>query len=708
MSEIQPEKINTALNEDKRIVQEARAFFNLVAEAESQYRKDAVEDLKFFTGDQWTDDIKTQRNSEGRPCLTINRLSQLVRQVTNDQRQNRPSLKAYPFDSKADVDTAEVIQGLFKNIEYNSNADFAYDTACHYQVAAGRGFFRIMTDYSDPMSFDQDLKVGLIENPFSVYFDPFSIEPDGSDANKCLIADDLSQESFKEKYPDSKLSQMGDWKSIGDGNVGWVTSDGCRIAEYMVRQYQRKKIIQLSSGDILLASDYKEGMDFGKDEKGAPITITGSRMAMIPFVKLYKINGIEVLEKTEWAGTWIPVIPVYGDRTNIDGKVHIEGIVRNAKDAQRAYNFWTSAETEAIALAPKSPWVMADGQDEGYEQQWRDANKKNYSVLKYNPVALDGQIIGPPKRNVEEPAVQAITQAKALAADDMKATTGVYDAGTGAQGVESSGIAIQKRNTQIQTTNFHYTDNFNRSLKHGGRIMMEVIPKIYDTARTVRALKDDGTTKMVAINQIFEEGGQQKRHDFSIGKYDVAVETGPSYATKRMEAAASLEKVIRAYPELMKIAGDLLVQNMDWPGAHELAARLRKTIPPNLLDNDNEMPIPPHVQAQLSQAMAMLDQFSKQNAMMSDIIEKKKLELASKEKIEFAKLQMAAEIALLKEGSSSAEFALEKQIQLLDREQALLSAEQPLSTKSQNPGAGGPSAATPGQQNIPTGGPSPG
>ncbi len=707
MSEFQDDKTSAA-DEDQRIIQEAKKFFDMVAEAEAQYRKDAVEDLKFFTGEQWPDDIKTQRSSEGRPCLTINRVAQLVRQITNDQRQNRPSLKAYPFDSKADIETAEVIQGLFKNIEYNSNADFAYDTACHYQVIAGKGFFRIGTDYSDPMSFDQDLKVMLIENPSSVYFDPFSIEPDGSDANKCLIADDISQESFKEKYPDAQLSQMSDWKSVGDGNVGWVTVDGCRIAEYMVRQYKREQILHLSSGDTFLAKQYEEGMDFGQDEKGKPITVIGKRTALIPTVKLYKINGVEILEKTEWPGMWIPVIPVYGDRTNVDGKIHIEGIIRNAKDAQRAYNFWTSAETEAIALAPKSPWVMADGQDEGYEQQWRDANRKNFSVLKYNPVSLGGELIGPPKRNVEEPAVQAITQAKTLAADDMKATTGVYDAGVGAQGPESSGIAIQKRNTQIQTTNFHYSDNFNRSLKHAGRIMMDAIPKVYDTARAVRILKDDGTTSMVAINQIFMKSGQPKRHDMDIGKYDVAVESGPSFATKRMEAAQSLEKVIRAYPQLMTVAGDLLVQNMDWPGAHQLAERLRKTIPPNLLDNDGEMPIPPQVQAQLSQAHMLLDQFSKQTAEMSDIIEKKKLELASKEKIEFAKLQMAAEIALLKEGSKSAEFSLEKQIELLDREQAILAANQPLSTLSQNPGAGGKSAAMPGQQNMPTGGPPPG
>lgn len=695
---------------EETIVQEARKFFDLVSDAEAQYRKDAIEDLKFFTGDQWPDDIKTARNSEGRPCLTINRLPMLARQVTNDQRQNRPSLKAYPFDSKADIKTAEVIQGLFKNIEYNSNADFAYDTACHYQVAGGRGFFRVLTDYSDPMSFDQDVKIGLIDNPFSVYFDPFSVEPDGSDANKVLITDDLSKDSFKEQYPESKMAQMEDWKSVGDGNVGWITTDGCRVAEYLVRRYERKKILQLTSGDVILASQFQPGMDLGLDDKGQQIKIKAHRTSLIPVVKWYKINGIEILEKSEWPGMWIPVIPVYGDKTNVDGKIHLEGIIRNAKDAQKAYNFWTSAETETIALAPKAPWVMAEGQDEGNETMWRDANRKNFAVLKYNPVDVNGTLAPPPKRNVEEPPIQAITQAKAFAADDMKATTGVYDAGVGAQGIESSGIAIQRRNTQIQTTNFHYVDNFNRSLKHCGRIILDIIPKIYDTARTVRIMKDDGTSDMVAINQVFKNAhGEEMRHDLSIGKYDAAIETGPSYATKRMEAAASLEKVLHAYPEIMKIAGDILVGNMDWPGARELSERLKKTIPPELLSNDNDDPIPPQAKAQIAQMAQVINQLSQKSHELAMLIENKKLELASKERIESAKLQMAAEITLLKEGHGSAQFKLEKQIEMLNAQQARLDAQQPLSNdQDQNPSAGGNPAAQSGQQNQPTGGPSPG
>lgn len=709
MSDNQQPSENSTLDEDQKIVAEARKFFDLVAEAETDYRHEAIEDLKFFTGDQWPDDIKTARQSDGRPCLTINRLPQLSRQVTNDQRQNRPSIKTYPFDSKADVQTAEVIQGLIKNIEYNSNADYAYDIACKYQVECGRGFLRVLTDYADPMSFDQDIKIGLIDNPMSVYFDHFSVEPDGSDATKCLITDEISKESYREQYPNSQMSAMTDWKAVGDNNIGWVSEHSCRIAEFFKKDYKRKKILLLSSGDVILASQYKEGMNLGQDEKGQPIVVKSERESMIPVIMWYKINGVEVLDKKEWPGAWIPVVPVYGEKTNVDGRIIIEGIIRNAKDAQRMYNYWTSAETETIALAPRAPWIMAVGQDEGNETEWRDSNRRNFAVLKYTPVSVEGTVMGPPKRNMEEPPVQAITQAKAFSADDMKATTGVYDAGLGAQSSETSGIAIQRRNNQIQTSNFHYVDNFTRSLKHTGRIVLDLIPVIYDTERTIRIMKDDGTADMVAINQVFQNkhGGAQ-RHDLSIGKYDVAVETGPSYATKRMEAAASLEKVLRAYPQLMQIAGDILVQNMDWPGARELSERIKKTIPPNLLEDSKDNPVPPQAQAQMAQMGQMIQQLSEKSHELAQIIENKKLELASKERIEMAKLQMAAEQTLFKSGVASAEYSLEHQVEMLDRKQAMLMAQQPLNN-DQNQAAGGAPAAQPGQQqNMPTGGLPPG
>jgi hypothetical protein len=702
------EEIEQQVTSHEDVISQAKKRFKDVDDAESRIRKEAIEDLKFRTGDQWPDDVKTQRNLDGRPCITINRLPQFIRQITNDQRQNRPSIKVYPVDDKADIETAKVLQGLIKHIEYNSNADIAYDTSFEMAVTTGRGFFRIITDYCTPMSFDQEILIKMIENPLTVYFDTFSIEPDGSDANYCLIVEDMSRAEFKKQFPDAEISGLDDWSSLGASSQGWITQDSCRIAEYFVKEYKSKKLALLSNGDVIEKTwGADEIPDFGFDDEAEtrPTTVKSVRESMIPMIKWYKINGNEVLEETEWPGAWIPVIPVYGDKFNIDGQKILEGIVRHAKDPQRMYNYWSSNETEVIALAPRAPFIGVAGQFEGFEDKWRDANKRNFPFLEYNPTSVAGTPAPPPTRNQWEPPVSAITQAKAFAADDLKATTGVYDQALGAGTNDQSGIAISRRTTQSQLSNFHFIDNFSRALRHAGRVVINLIPSIYDTPRAQRILKEDGTSDLVSLNKIFNApDGKQMIHDLSVGEYDVVVETGPSFATKRMEAAASIEKVIKAYPQLMTVASDILIGDMDWPGASELAARLKKTIPSNLLDDPkNPNPVPPQAQAQMQQMQSMIQSLSQSLTTANQIIENKKLELASKERIELAKLNVNMETTLLKEGSSHAQFTLEQQIAMLNQRQAMLQQQQPL-----NPESSGPQAAMPMGQNKPTGGQSPG
>lgn len=700
------------LDDDESILASAKKHFKDVDDSEGKIRKEAIEDLKFRTGDQWPDDVKTQRNLDGRPCLTINRLPQFIRQITNDQRQNRPSIKVFPVDDKADADTAKVLQGLIKHIEYNSNADVAYDTAFESAVTTGRGFFRIITDYTNPMSFTQEIKIKLIENALTVYFDPFSVEPDGSDANYALIVEDMSKSEFKRTYPDALMNNVNDWSSLGANAQGWIGSDTCRVAEYYVKKFKKKRLALLSTGDVIDAKGLDENTDLGfhdPETKLKPVTVKDVRETMIPVIKWYKITGNEILERTDCPGAWIPIIPAYGDKINVDGQRVLEGIVKHAKDPQRMYNYWTSNETEVIALAPRTPWVGVAGQFEGFEDKWRDANKRNFPYLEYNPTSVAGTPSPPPVRNTYEPPVAAITQAKALSADDLKATTGIYDSALGAQAIESSGIAIQRRNSQSQISNFHFIDNFTRALRHAGRIIVNIIPSIYDIPQVHRIIKDDGTSDMVALNKIFEgPDGKDKMHNLAVGEYDIVVETGPSYATKRMEMAAFSEKMVKAYPQLMQIAGDLIIGESDMPGASELANRFKKTIDPKLLEDDKKAPaIPPQVQAQMQQMNQMIQQLTQSLGTANQVIENKKLELASKERIELAKLNVGIEKTLLEEGNQHAQFSLEQQVAMINQRMAMLQQQQPLTPDQIGPqGAASPSGQMNQQQ--PTGGIPPG
>jgi hypothetical protein len=664
-------------NADKKILDEAHARFKLVEEAESEIRRLSLEDLEFSAGEQWPENVKAERDRDGRPCLVINRLPHLISQITNDQRQNRPSIQVHPLDDFADVKTAKIMQGLARHVEYNSNADVAYDTAFELAVKTGRGFWRVITDYSSPNSFDQEIFIEPILNPLSVYFDPFSRKPDGSDAEYAFHVEDLSKDLYESKYPNSELSKSGDWETAGSLAPGWMPEGSARVADYFYKEYTNETLVFLSTGESFLKSELPE--DLGVDQSGAPVTILKERETKVTKVVHAKVNATEVLEKSEWPGKYIPIVPVYGKVTDINGKLVVEGIVRGAKDPARMYNYMASAEAEAIGLAPRAPFIAAEGQIEGYESDWESANRKNHSVLYYKPISLGGQPAPPPQRNSFEPAVQAITQARMMASDDIKATTGIYDSAVGAQSNEISGTAIEKRTMQSQTGNFHYIDNLTRSIRHTGRILIELFPKIYDTARSGRIIGDDGEQKIVPLNQSFmDEDGKPMIYALDAGQYDVTVDVGPSFQTKRQQGVAAMIEMFRAAPGPMQNALDLLVKNMDWQGATELSERFKKMLPPNLVDDPKAQQVPPQVQAQMQQMNMMIQNLSKELDETTKIIETKKLDLESKERIELMKLQGQLEIKLAELGSKESVALLNNEVASIKHRLELLDMNAPI------------------------------
>ncbi|MEQ1666398.1 MAG: portal protein, partial [Bdellovibrionales bacterium] len=401
------------------------------------------------------------------------------------------------------------------------------------------------------------------------------------------------------------MASMTDWKSVGDKQPGWVTEDSVRIAEYFYKTHEEVTLCLLNTKEVIEKSKLPEILPDG-------IQVVSERQTVLPAIKWCKINAVEVLEQTDWPGLWIPIIPVLGDELDVDGKKILEGVIRHAKDPQRMYNYWASSETETIALAPRAPFIGVEGQFEGFEEQWRTANVKNHSYLQYKAKTIGGVLAGPPTRQVYEPPVQAITQARMQSSEDLKATTGIYDASLGNRSNENSGIAIQRRNSQAQTNNFHFIDNLSRALRHSGRILLDLIPKVYDTARVVRTLGEDEKIDMVLVNQIFEKNGESVQYNLGTGKYDVTISTGPAFATKRQEAAQDMLEFTKAVPNAAPIISDLIARNMDWPGAEQIADRLKKTLPPGVAEKDEneKQQLPPEAQQQMQQMDQMIQQLT--------------------------------------------------------------------------------------------------
>lgn len=591
----------------EEILTVARSRMTMAISAFSQTREDELDDLRFYAGSpdnqwQWPADVLQTRGAvqgqtiNARPCLTINKLPQHVHQVTNEQRMNRPGIKVIPADDKADVDVADVFNGVIRHIEYISDADVAYDTACENQVSYGEGYIRLLTEYCDEDTFDQDIKIARIRNSFSVYMDPMIQDPTGADARWCFITEDLTKAEYERMYPDaapiSTLMSLG----VGDQSIAqWIGENTVRIAEYFYIEYE-KQTLNLYPGNQTAFSGTPEDktlrMMFGK-----PIR---SREADRKKVKWCKINGYDILEEREWAGAFIPVVRVVGNEFEVDGRMYVSGLVRNAKDAQRMYNYWVSQEAEMLALAPKAPFIGYGGQFEGYEQQWKTANTNNWPYLEVNPDVTDGQgaVLPLPQRAQPPMASSGLLQAKAGAAEDIKSATGQYNASLGMTSNERSGKAILARQREGDIGTYHYVDNLARAIRHIGRQLVDLIPKIYDTERIARIIGEDGEPDTVKMNPMQEEPVKrivdqegnliEKVYNPGVGKYDVRVITGPGYATKRQEALESMAQLLQGNPQLWQVAGDLFVKNMDWPGAQDLAKRFKKTIDPKVLADEDD------------------------------------------------------------------------------------------------------------------------
>lgn len=601
-------------DEKPAIIQKALATFATAESQEIENRRAFRDDIEFARlSRQWPRQIEQQRQQQQRPCLTINKVAPVIRQVVNDSRLNRPSISVRPVDSNADKETAEIITGLIRNIEQSSDADTAYDTAIDNAVSGGFGYFRINLDYAndiDPATdlenvgaeaFEQDIVFERIVNSLSVYGDPNSRSATSDDWNEAFVFEDMPKAEFESKYP----GKVSEGFNGGVDNTDWLTDNTVRVAEYWLRERTDKAIIAVEFPDaetqILLLEDYEKRKDeigeLGGQFIGLPRTIPSYKVTQ------YILTAAEVLEEKPWPGRFIPIIPVYGDEVFWEGRRYFRSIIRDAKDANRMFNYWRTTTTELVALAPKAPFIGRKGAFETDAAKWNTAHVETHAYIEF-----DGPDM--PQRQPFAGVPAGALQEALNAADDIKATTGIYDASLGAPSNETSGKAINARQREGDVSSFHFIDNLSRAIRHAGRIVLDLIPKVYSTPRIIRVLGEDGEASSVPINGMRPHGDGdgteeseareiQRIYDLRIGRYDLAVTSGPSFTTRREEAATQMMELIRSYPDAAPVIGDLLAKNLDWPGSDEIAKRLEGMLPPQARDGSGQLP--PKVQQQIQQ-----------------------------------------------------------------------------------------------------------
>jgi hypothetical protein len=619
----------------------------------SEVWQEYKDDIDFSRmGKQWPEQQAKQREIDGRPCLTFNKLPSFMRQVTNEARMNKPAIVIKPMDDKADVETAKIINGMIRAIESSSKSDQAYDTAIDNTVAGGLGYIFVTTDYADDLTFEQDIMIKRCTNPLMVKFDPSSIEPDGSDAMRCLVEEKVSTAVYKIRYKSY---------SIDGVPAEYKDDDGVTICHYWKVDLIDDELLLMSDGSAILKSelDGDEELQLYYDSTGVTAT-DKSRKVQRRQVTQYTTNGAKIIKTTEWAGKYIPVIPVYGEEVWDGDKRHYKSLHRDSHDAARMYNYFRTATAESVALQTRAPWVGRIGTFDTDIGKWSTANTENHAFIEY-----DGDV--PPSRQGWVGVDTGSLQEAMNASEDMKAIMGIYDASLGNRSNETSGIAIAQRKSQAGVSTYHFTDNLARSIAQVGRVIVDLIPKIYDTPRMTRILGEDGKKEeAVLINAPTEYNGRSAMFDVRSGRYDVTVDTGASFTTRREEIAAQITEIIRSYPEGAPLVMDVLAENSDWPKADKVAKRFAAMLPEQIqaAEQEGEPLDPMQLQQQLQQSGQQLQQ-------AEEAIEQLKSMLAEQQQ-QAEMSESAIQLELEREKNKGKYLDLQKQKQITDSKQAEL------------------------------------
>jgi hypothetical protein len=589
-----------------RIRKRAKAMM----EADRDNRKKALDDLKFtyIPGEQWDELTKRERGSE-RPMYEFNKVRVTVKRIINDMRANRPMGKVRAAED-GDKPTANVLEGLIRNIWANSDGDTAIDYAAEYQVAAGMGAWRVTVDYADDEAFEQVIGVDPIRNPFCLYSDPSAQDFLKRDAEDWFLTDKISKASYESRWPNKEVVDFEADTEFDDDEDWQEEDEKVRIGEYWYKEPVSKELWLLSDGSTVDAGTVTD-----EQLAQANVQVLKKRQCKSHKIMMCIASGDSILEgPTEWAGKQFPFIQVYGEYVIIDGKVHWFGLTRFAKDAQRSYNYSRTNAIESIALAPQAKFWATAAQAADLTNSWAESHKKNYPFMLYN---ADPLADGPPQRMGGAEVPVALIQEMQMSSEDIKSVTGIYDASLGAQGNETSGKAINARQRQGEIATFNYMDNMAKGIRRTWEILVDLVPKIYDTPRSVRILGVDGAEDYAQINTMVADpqtGEQQAINDVARGKYDVAITVGPSFATLRQEAAEAYSEIASRDPNVMMAAGDLVFKAMDLPYAEQIAERYQAILPPpiqQMLTKGKQLP--PEVQAamaQVEQAQMMVDQKS--------------------------------------------------------------------------------------------------
>lgn len=682
---------NTDRDDLNSLREQAMDLFKQAEAGWREIRLQALEDLAFFHGKQWDEQLINIARLKKEPTLQVNRLPQFVKQIENELRQRDMAITVAATDEIGSDDTANIFTGLIRGIEARSNAKAHYIHAAgeNGALVPGVGYLKVEVDYADASGFNQDISIKSVKDPMTIICDPNALEPDFSDAEYWFEFQDYPEKTFKKLFPRAECT-TSDMFPLGVSNTGWIKDKMIRVARFWYKEERSITYFLLDDGTVEVEERVDSIVDDEEDSKRYAMVgedkkaILRERRVTDCVVKWMDFSGAEVLNEGEWAGKHFPFVAVTGPMSIIDGKRDIRGIIRFAKDSQQMLNFMASSAARRIASANKSPWIVDMKSISAYKDAWARANRDNMPFLPYDAydVNSNGRQNPPPTRADQSGQIQDLLMAAEKFENDLKATIGIYDAGLGATPNDQSGVAIKTLAQQGQNANFHFSDNLTSALKRLGEILVDMAPKIYDTERIVKIVGADRQERMVKINGLVQEKGEMKEYNLrdAAGHYGVTINVGPAYATQKQAAIEQMLELCRVNPNIMPYVQDIIAGNMDFEGKEVVRDRLLKVLAiqaPQVIDNPDVPDVPPQVVAAMQQQSAMIEQLSVALQEMQTEYAKLQFTLQSKQAEHQFAMEKARQDAELQAVLEAQKTASQKDIEIMraEREMRVATAE---------------------------------
>lgn len=683
---------------DEDVVKQAHERFDQASVAWNDQHTRTNEIYKFVAGDQWVDTARQNFENSGYTAVTQNVIPSYLRQITNELRKNTPTIQIDPMDDTTQ-EAGRKMDDLVRSIQVACKAETAYQQAGTEAATVGVGYLRVRSEYESNDSMNQILCIEFITDGTTVYMDPNHKSVTGSDCEYVFITSAITKDEYSRRYGGSRLDEQIKAKTWTNASKNWAMNDMVVINEYYFKDYTKKKLclVRFADGneDTMYEDDIAaegwiipdknglvDGVPIPQEMMGLVVTIIDSRTVDVPTIRWAKLNDVEVLDQSVWPGEYIPVIAVKGDEYWIDSKRKIVGAVEPAIDAQVMLNYYLSLEAQYIQMAPKAPYIGTASQFKTFEDQWANVNVSNQAFLPYNK----DEGAAPPSRDLGEVPIQNLSSLVTMADNAIRQIFGVFDPDQTTVAPES-GKAILARQHQAYNSNYHFYDNLARSIQHIGCILVDAIPSFYDTPRKIQTVNQAGEKRVVEFNAPGEDG--KVRYDLKSGSYAVSIQTGPSFGTKRQEAALQILDLMQAIPEKAGSLADLAVASMDWPGSKEAAARLRAQVPIEILqaadqeEGADSAEDAGRLKAMVSQLKQELEKtqaaFVEQQKMLDIAQQEMKLERMSKE-VDMLKAELDYKLKSrdqdIKEAVTELEFYIkQKEVAMQEQELALKQAQ---------------------------------